>query len=255
MEARVQRAERDGQLRRRVGVRDRAADRPARADLRMPDVAYRLGEERPAAQRPRPSARDRHGARARRSAARRRPRAGRQATPTPFRSTSRVRPREPEVEQRHEALAPGEHLHVLVLTREQREQLVELPRGVVGERRGLHGRPPGGATRASPRVNGGSTCAHAERRQRVGDGVRDRRRRGDGAALPDSLGAERVERRRGLHEAALDGRQLGRGEKASSRRRTPCAAGPPRRAPPPPRGTGRAPAPWRRAPGPRRGAG
>ena len=47
--------------------------------------------------------------------------------------------REPKVEERDEALATGQHLHVLVLPREQGEHLVELPRRVVGERRGLHG--------------------------------------------------------------------------------------------------------------------
>jgi hypothetical protein len=49
-----------------------------------------------------------------------------------------ARPREPEVEQRHQALAARERARVIA---EQRERLVEGVGGDVLERRGLHRRP------------------------------------------------------------------------------------------------------------------
>ena len=79
----------------------------------------------------------------------------------------RRRPGEPEVEHRHEALAAGERLRVLVRG-EQRERLVERRRPVVRERRGLHcvGRAP----RAGPASAAGATAsaraAGARRRPR-----------------------------------------------------------------------------------------
>jgi hypothetical protein len=48
VEARAERGESGGELSRRVGVGDRAADRSPRADLRVADQARRLDEERPA---------------------------------------------------------------------------------------------------------------------------------------------------------------------------------------------------------------
>src|SRR4051812_13172996 len=49
---------------------------------------------------------------------------------------------------------------------------------------------------------------HAERHQRVEDGVVHRRRRADRPGLADALGPELVERRRRLHHDPLEARQL-----------------------------------------------
>src|SRR5581483_1425631 len=47
-------------------------------------------------------------------------------------------PREAKVEERHEALPPGEHLGLLPVLREQRDRLLDRARVVVLERRRLH---------------------------------------------------------------------------------------------------------------------
>jgi hypothetical protein len=65
--------------------------------------------------------------------------------------------RQPEVEERHEALAPGEHLHVLVLACEELERLVQLPRSVVRERGGLHEPASRSRDQSLASVNGRST--------------------------------------------------------------------------------------------------
>ena len=44
----------------------------------------------------------------------------------------------PQIEQRHEALAPGEHFGVAVVAHEQRERLVQRGWGVIVELRRLH---------------------------------------------------------------------------------------------------------------------
>ena len=104
----------------------------------MPDVAHRFGEQRPS-HRDLGRALDIGMARERTDAKRPVLHAQERERLDAVQVDQPVGAREPEVEERDEALAPGEHLDVLVLPREQAEHLVDLPRRLVGERRGLHG--------------------------------------------------------------------------------------------------------------------
>ena len=115
-----------------IGVRDGAADRPARADRGVPDVPDRLREQRPVRAR---RARERSSVAwrpSRRSAARRPLRRRTPSSRDPVDVDEPRRAREPQVEQRHQALAAGQHPRVLA----------------------EHGRPPPRPSRGATYSNG-----------------------------------------------------------------------------------------------------
>ena len=120
--------EAERQLRGRVGVGDRAADGAAVARREVPDEREGLRDERQAGARvAEASSADWRTIAPTRTAP---PSTAIRSRPaTRFRSTSARRPREPHVEQRHEALPAGERLRVLAVLGEQRERLVDATRG------------------------------------------------------------------------------------------------------------------------------
>src|SRR5581483_6083032 len=148
--------QRQRQLRRRIGVRDAPADGAAVADGAVPDVADGVNEERAVA---------RHKRRALRVAlADERAEAelagrgilgdGGEAGDV-VDVDDQLRPREPEVQERDEALAAREDLRVVSVRREEGERLCLRRRRAVLEARGLHVTPRASA-RTRSGVNGSS---------------------------------------------------------------------------------------------------
>ena len=160
-ELRAERERADRQLGGRVGVDERAADRPAAARRRVADVTR--ARRAAAGTRPAQCSRSHCGSSRRRRA--RRPRRG--SPPAPElapRSTSADGRREPEVQHRDEALPAGERLRVLVRGQE-RERLVERRRPVVLERRRLHREQLPEPGRRQRQVRGLDARAAAARRR------------------------------------------------------------------------------------------
>ena len=186
-EAGVQAQRHRGQLGRRVGVAQAAADGPAVADLEMPDPRERIGQERhvPGGERA-----PLHGA-----LSGHRP-DGEAAVPDPdvrqlpdaVEVDQPLGRGEPHVQDREEALAAGEELRRVAMLAELGDGLVDRPDGRVLEDRGLHSRGHSGRGRAptpeSPRPRGPGPRG-------AGSPARDRRT----AAAPEPRGAGSAARR------------------------------------------------------------
>ena len=123
----------------------------------------------------------------------------------PFRSTSSDGSHESHVQERRKALAAGERLRIGAAFLEQLERVIEALGAPVLERRRLH-------RALLPDPRGRQRQRDGLDPERIRHGCRERRRNAHRVPLPEALGAEQRERRRGAPVPDPERRHIGSAE-------------------------------------------